>query len=308
MYRVSGRPIEVNILTPTPDSPMGWQRVLEFANECAAEGIRVHPQFTTNKLELHLKLGDTFIFDEMPIWREVLTQPEPERSKRLGDPAWRGKLRAAFDDPTGRNATFRLGELEVEAVREDRHAALVGRTLDALGAERGVDPFDLFLDLSLAEGLEMSFRTRISEVGEKFIRHVVETGVKDPLVMAGSSDGGAHLASFVGADYTTRLLSDWVPDTLSLEQAVWRLAGMPATVHGLVDRGFLRVGAWADVTVFDPSRLRAGDAYLARDFPAETERYVIDAEGYALVVVNGEALVEAGVPTGALPGHVLRGG
>ena len=55
--------------------------------------------------------------------------------------------------------------------------------------------------------------------------------------MAGSSDGGAHLASFNGADYTTRLLAEWVPGAISLEQAVWRLAGMPATVHGLVDRG-----------------------------------------------------------------------
>jgi N-acyl-D-aspartate/D-glutamate deacylase len=59
--------------------------------------------------------------------------------------------------------------------------------------------------------------------------------------------------------------------------------------------------------VFDPQRLAAGDAYLARDFPAETERYVVDAEGYALVVVNGEVLLENGKHTGALPGRFLRG-
>jgi N-acyl-D-aspartate/D-glutamate deacylase len=82
---------------------------------------------------------------------------------------------------------------------------------------------------------------------------------------------------------------------------------MPATVHGLRDRGFLRAGAWADVVVFDPATLRAGDAYLARDFPADTERYVVDAEGYRAVVVNGEPLVEDGKHTGALPGRVLRG-
>jgi len=126
--------------------------------------------------------------------------------------------------------------------------------------------------------------------------------------MAGSSDGGAHLASFTGADYSTRLLAEWVPaGVVSLEHAVWRLTGMPATVHGLRDRGFLRVGAWADVVVYDPSALAAGEAYLARDFPADTERYVVDATGYRAVVVNGSVLLEDGVHTGALPGHVLRG-
>ena len=125
--------------------------------------------------------------------------------------------------------------------------------------------------------------------------------------MAGSSDGGAHLASFTGADYSTRLLCEWVPGTLSMEQAIWRLSGMPAMVHGLRDRGFLRAGAFADVVVFDPARLACGEAHLVRDFPAHTERYVVEAEGYRATVVNGEVVIQNGAHTGSLPGHVLRG-
>ena len=153
-----------------------------------------------------------------------------------------------------------------------------------------------------------NFVTRMDDVARDFIRHVVKSGIESPLVMAGSSDGGAHLASFTGADYTTRLLAEWVPETLSIEQAIWRLTGMPATVHGIVDRGFLRVGAKADLVLFDRSRLAASEAYLARDFPARTQRYVVDPSGYVLSVVNGEVLVEDGKATGALPGQVLRGG
>ena len=82
---------------------------------------------------------------------------------------------------------------------------------------------------------------------------MVTTAINDPIVMPGSSDGGAHLASFTGADYTTNLLSDWVPDVISLEQAIWRNTLMPATVHGITDRGVLREGACADVLVIDPS-------------------------------------------------------
>jgi N-acyl-D-aspartate/D-glutamate deacylase len=220
----------------------------------------------------------------------------------------RAKLRAAWDDPSERAVAFDLGDLEVEAVREAAHAGWVGRSVRELAAERGSDPFDAFFDLSLAEDLQTSFRTRTPEIGKKFMQHVVSTGVRDPLVMAGSSDGGAHLASFTGADYTTRLLSEWVPDPLRLEEAVWKLTGMPATVHGLVDRGFVRVGARADLVLFEPERLAAGDARLAHDFPGASSRYVTDAQGYALCVVNGQVLLEDGVHTGALPGEVLRGG
>jgi N-acyl-D-aspartate/D-glutamate deacylase len=268
----------------------------------------MHPQFTTNKLELHLKLADTFVFDEMPVWREVLTTPEPERAKRLADPAWRTRMRGEWDDDDARAVAFDLGDLEVEGVRDAANQAWVGRSVGEIAEERGAGKLETFLDIALAEGLETNFRTRNNDVARQFIHHVVESGVTDPIVMSGSSDGGAHLASFTGADYTTRLLAEWVPaGALSLEQAIWRLTAMPATVHGLKDRGFLRPGAWADVTVFDPATLGAGEAYLARDFPAETERYVVDATGYRAVVVNGEVLLEDGRHTGALPGHVIRG-
>ncbi len=307
IYRVSGKPIELNILVPTPEHPMGWEATMEFCREAFAKGVRLHPQFATNKLELHLKLSDTFVFDEMPGWREVLTTPEPERSRRLVDADWRARLRSEWLDENERAVSFDIRDLEVEAVVDAAHRDLVGRSVGEVAEERGADAFDLFLDLALSEGLEMSFRTRTSDVAREFIHHVVESGIKDPIVMAGSSDGGAHLVSFTGADYSTRLLAEWVPGTITLEQAVWRLSGMPATVHGLRDRGFLRTGAWADVVVFDRSELSAGDAYLVRDFPAATERYVIDSTGYRALIVNGEVVIDNGEHTGALPGHVIRG-
>jgi N-acyl-D-aspartate/D-glutamate deacylase len=309
LYRVSGRPIELNILVPNPDHPMGWQETLAFANEAFSEGVRLHPQFTTNRLELHLKLADTFVFDEMPAWRDCLTLPEPERSQQLRDPALRARLRSQWEpeDPGERAVSFDWDGLEVEAVADAAHQKWVGCSVAELAAERGADPLDTFLDLSLEEGLQTRFQTRMSDVAKQFIEHVVRSAVSDPIVMPGSSDGGAHLASFTGADYTTRLLTDWVPDPLSLEQAIWRNTLMPATVHGLNDRGVLRVGARADVLVIDRDELSAGRAYLVRDFPADTERYVVDATGYRYTIVNGEILLRDGVHSGALPGHLLRG-
>jgi N-acyl-D-aspartate/D-glutamate deacylase len=304
LYRAAGKPIELNVLVPSRAHPMGWERTLSFCREAFAQGVRLHPQFSTNRLELHLRLADTFVFDEMPMWRSVLTQPEPERSRRLTDPACRRQLQAEWDDEASRAVTFDFADLEIE---RSRRADRVGRSVGEIAAERGASTLDTFLDLALDDSLETSFRSRMPEAARRFIAHVVRSGVVDPIVMSGSSDGGAHLASFTGADYTTRLLSEWVPDPLTLEHAIWRLTGMPATVHGLRDRGVLRPGGWADVVVLDPASLRAGDAYLVRDFPAATERYVVDAQGYRAVLVNGVPLLEDGGHTGAFPGHVLRG-
>ncbi len=306
LYRVSGRPIELNILVPSPDHPMGWQSTLEFCNEAFAQGIRLHPMFTTNRLELHLRLDDTFVFDEMPEWRRVLTLPSVERLEKLRDPAVREGLRAEFDSPGSRAVSFGWDGLEVETVTDPAHADWVGRSVAELAEERGVSPLDAFLDVSLEEELRTGWQTRQSDAAREFIEHVVRTAVADPIVMPGSSDGGAHLASFVGADYTTRLLTDWVPDPLSLEQAIWRNTLMPATVHGIEGRGVLREGAFADLLVIDRDALAAGDSRVACDFPGNTERYVVDAEGYRNVVVNGEVLLEDGKHTGALPGEVLR--
>lgn len=308
LYKVSGKPIELNILVPSPTHPMGWQTTLDFCNEAFKQGVRLHPQASTNTLGLSLKLSDTFVFDEMPLWREVLTRPEPERSNRLREPAVRDQLLHEWDNPDpSQGVVLAFDRIEVRAVVDPAHQDWVGKSPTELAEQLGCRPIDAFLDCSLAEGLETWWEARSDEIAQQFIHHVVETSITDPIVMSGSSDGGAHLASFVGADYPTKLLTDWTPDTLSLERAVWQLSGMPATVHGLQDRGFLRVGAHADVVVWDPARLGSGKPYLARDFPAGTERFVVDSEGYVATLVNGQLLIENGEHTGALPGQVIRG-
>ena len=61
----------------------------------------------------------------------------------------------------------------------------------------------------------------------------------------------------------------------------------------------------ADLLVIDRDRLGTATPRLARDFPADSARFVVDASGYASVIVNGEVLLEDGRHTGALSGQVL---
>jgi N-acyl-D-aspartate/D-glutamate deacylase len=64
----------------------------------------------------------------------------------------------------------------------------------------------------------------------------------------------------------------------------------------------------ADLLLIDRDRLSTRDAprYVC-DFPADSGRFVVDADGYRAVVVNGEVLLVDGTWTGSMPGRVLRG-
>ena len=75
---------------------------------------------------------------------------------------------------------------------------------------------------------------------------------------------------------------------MPLEEAVRTLTSAQADLFGLVDRGVLRPGAWADVVVFDPATVAPGPLRRVRDFPAGSERLTADAPtGVRHVLVNG---------------------
>jgi N-acyl-D-aspartate/D-glutamate deacylase len=305
MYRVSGRPIELNTLVPLPHQMDGWRRGVEFCREAFRRGFRLHPMFAVNELGAHFSLDTTFLFDEMPTWRLTLCLPEPERARQLADPAVRERLLVELADPSGRAFVFVWQVVFVEAVIRPEHERWVGKHVADVAEAMGKAPLDAFLDLALAEDLKTQFL--VSAPKDRSRDAATAELVRDPIAMAGSSDGGAHVLSFTGADYTTRLLSEWVPGTLTLEQAVAKLTMVPAIVHGLADRGVVREGAAADLVVFDPSRLRCTGTRLVHDFPAGAGRYVVGAEGYVATVVNGEVTFEQGRYTGALGGALLRG-
>jgi N-acyl-D-amino-acid deacylase len=96
-----------------------------------------------------------------------------------------------------------------------------------------------------------------------------------------------------------RVLGHYVRDVklFSLEEAVRRMTALPAAQFGLKDRGALRVGACADLVLFDP------DAIADR---ATFEQPTLPAAGIAQVFVNGRSVWRDGVATGERPGRALR--
>jgi dihydroorotase/N-acyl-D-amino-acid deacylase len=97
-----------------------------------------------------------------------------------------------------------------------------------------------------------------------------------------------------------RVLGVYVRDkrVLSLEEAVRKMTSFPAARIGVGDRGILRPGMKADLAVFDPARVRDLATF---DAPHQY------AEGFSMVVVNGQVVFENGAMTSARPGRVLYG-
>jgi len=187
--------------------------------------------------------------------------------------------------------------------------ALEERVVTEVAAERSVDPVDLVLDLALASNLEARFRMAIMNTDE----NIVEELLTHPAVVLGLSDAGAHASQLCDGCFSTHLLSHWVRDkqALSLEAAVRLLTSRSAEVFEIPERGVLREGYKADVTVFDPATVGCSPLRRVNDLPAGADRLISDAVGIRAVVVNGTILREDGVdqldPEGELPGQLVRG-
>src|SRR5207245_5403417 len=86
---------------------------------------------------------------------------------------------------------------------------------------------------------------------------------------------------------------------ITLEDAVRKMSSLPAQRRGLTDRGLIRPGMKADITVFDPGRVRDAATF------EKPHQY---AEGVSTVIVNGRIVLDGGSMLPARPGSVLYHG
>jgi N-acyl-D-amino-acid deacylase len=114
-----------------------------------------------------------------------------------------------------------------------------------------------------------------------------------------ASDGGLATERPSSAGAFPRVLGPVVRDQklLTLEQAIHKMSGLPASRLGLRDRGLIVKGAAADIAVFDPVAIRDKSTF---------EEPFASPEGMKHVFVNGVMVIKDGEPTGARPGVALR--
>jgi N-acyl-D-aspartate/D-glutamate deacylase len=188
------------------------------------------------------------------------------------------------------------------------HPELVGKNLAAVAEERGSDAFDTLLDLGAEERDIKALRVKTILANDD--PDGIAMLLNEPGCTLGLSDAGAHVGQLCDAPLPTDLLGNWVREreVLSLEGAVHKLTQEPADLFGFADRGVLRPGGYADITVFDPDAVGPGPVRRVRDFPADTERLTADQPtGVRHVLVKGVAIRVDGEQLGpdTLPGRVV---
>lgn len=283
--------------------------LLEQAGRTQAEGAGVYPQVSPRSYDIEINLDQTMVFVMQPTWNAWVQQDTPTRRRLLADPAWRETARAEWDAVT--HSPFpkgRMHKLRVSGVTRPDLERLLGHPFtDVLAEHPGAHEADVFADWVLANDL----RPGLTVVGLAN-DDPAEVGalLRDPRIVLGGSDAGAHLQMLCGAGDSSLLLARHVVERrdLELEHAVRLLTSHAARIFGIRDRGVVAPGQAGDLVVFDPAVVRWADDELVRDLPDGSARLTRRWGGYRATVVAGVPVQLDGSYTGARPGTVLDGG
>ena len=298
--RQSGAPAEIYHLKAS--GAANWSKLdsaLERIEAARAAGLRITADMYT------YTAGSTGLGATMPPW----VQEGGHRAwvERLKDPATRARIKHEMNTPTDawENMFLLAGSPDrilLVGFKSDALKPLTGRTVAEVAAQRHASPEDTIMDLVTEDD------SRVNAVYFMMSEDNVRRQIRLPWVSFGSDAAslapeGIFLRSSThprAYGNVARLLGHYVREEhlIPLEEAVRRLAALPAQNLRLDRRGRLASGYFADVVVFDPAAVRDTATY------AQPHQY---AEGVHDVFVNGVQVLRAGEHTGARPGRVIRG-
>ncbi len=199
---------------------------------------------------------DLVIFEEFGSGAAALhLADQVERNALLQDESYRRWFRKDYDNRFGLRVWHRdFFDAEIVACPDD---TVVGKSFGQVGLDRGgLHPVDAFLDLVVAHGTKLRWRTTISNHRPK----VLDRFAAHPGIQLGFSDAGAHLRNMAFYNFGLRFLRRMYRaeqagrPVIPLERAVHRITGELADWYD-IDAGHLREGDRADVVVIDPEGL-----------------------------------------------------
>ena len=305
----SGRPILHNAVVAIDSRPEVHVKELAWVHECNKKGLRIFAQGANVRAWFTFSMDLWNMYDSAPAWNHATLGTDEEKLAKLSDPELRVRLREEEPMLGSVGDETRPGHLTIlETPGHPELEKYIGKKVSEIAKAEGKHAVDAMLDISVAGDNKVVFRS-----GGVTSADPVKVGevMRDPYVIAGVSDGGAHVKFFTGGAFTTDFLTWLVRDTqeLTLEEAHYHLSYLPAQAAGFLDRGYLREGAPADIVVYDLAKLKRTPEWnyeVAHDFPANEWRRVQRAEGYRYTIVNGTITFEDGECTGATPGQLLR--
>ena len=309
MSAAAQRPLNWNLLAVSAKTLDAAWHQLEGGQRASERGGKVVGLTIPMAMGLRLSFLTGFVLDALPGWEEAMALPLDEKKALLADPAARRRLdeQAQTDHPL--RAIAHWSTKVITECFSDETKPYEGRVVGDIAEELGKEPFDTLVDIALADDLMTAFALPERSEG----RDDWEARAKvwrDGRAVIGASDAGAHLDLLGTFNYSTHVLATAVReyDVVSLEEAVHLITQVPAELYGLIDRGVLTEGAYADIVVFDPETIGPGPLRTRFDLPGGAGRIFGEADGVHRVLVNGVEIVDDGAFTDARPGTVLRSG
>jgi N-acyl-D-amino-acid deacylase len=281
-------PLHLTHLFHRADAPGGAERIFDLIDSARATGVEV--TFDTYPYEW----GSTTLLISIPQWAQA--GGPAACLERLRDPAMRARIRDFIAEHTDfATWTTNMDHLRVGNFKLPDNAGYEGLMLGEVARMRGQDPVDAMCDLLVAEDLRVN-QVAPSSWGVTMPKFVVHP---DGMVGTDSIFLGAKPSPRTYGSYP-RILGEFVREEkrLSLPEAIRKMTSYPAQRLGLLDRGILRDGMRADITIFDLEQVRPVGTY---DHPRQQCR------GIEYVMVNGTLVMDRGRHTGAHPGRALRG-
>ncbi|MGD0890333.1 MAG: amidohydrolase family protein [Terracidiphilus sp.] len=248
--------------------------------------------------------GGTGLEATIPSW--AFDGGDAALKKRLADPAIRERLK--HDQQTGSPGWWNIieaaggwdGIVLVDAANPENRK-YEGKSMTVIAKEMGKSPADAAFDL-VEQG-----QSRVLAVYHMMSEADVETALKFNWTAIGSDSGASEVAG-QPADLNhpraygnfPRVIARYVREThtLTLEDAIRKMTSWPATRLRFSDRGVIREGARADVTIFDYDKIQDTSTY---------EHPVSYPEGIPYVLVNGVVVIDHAAHTGAKPGDIIYG-
>ena len=311
MSAAANRPMNWNVLTVDSREPDRVPRQLQAAARAKELGGRVVALTMPIQVPMNMSFLNFCGLWLMPNWKDVMAGSVAERIQRLQDPDTRIKL-LEWSLSKEAGVFRRLADWADYIIGDtfsQENAGLSGRSVRDIATERATSAFGTLLDIVIADELRTVLWPTPQDNDAESWRMRAELWL-DERAMIGGSDAGAHLDRMCGAPYPTKFLNDCLHGhkLISMETAVKLMTSDPAALFGLKDRGVLRIGAIADVVVFDPATVGSQEPRLVTDLPGNSARLTADSVGMNHVFVNGVAILRDGVATGATPGTVLKSG
>ena len=227
---------------------------------------------------------------------------------RFKDPVQRARIKGEMDQPstTWENEWLGTGGdgsgIMLVGLLNPELAKYEGMTLQEIGHQWNKDPKDVAMEIVIADHGHTAQVISIMDEGD------VRAAVSNPIVTYGSDseaqaeDGPLSKTKAHPRAFGTfpRVLGVYVGEqhSMSLEEAVRKMTSLAASRVGLMDRGILRPGAFADIAVFDPKTIHDAATF------GDPMHYSV---GVKYVFVNGRPVVWDGAITNERPGRPLRG-